>query len=474
MKYKLEDLIDIAHFQLLQDKLNEIYSFPSAIIDNDGNILTATAWQDVCTKFHRVDPECRKECIKSDQYIIDHLNEADPAVTYECPHGLVDNATPIIIDGVHYGNFFTGQFFLKNPDLEFFKSQTAKYGFNEEEYLEAVKKVPVWTKEQLNSYLFFIKGLIEVISSVGLKNLKEIETRKRFEESEKSLNESQNIGNLGSWEYDLTTNKAKWSENCFRLYGFEANEVLPSFELFIQIVHPDDRNIINTVFQNMHKDKGTSISECRIITKDGKLKWLQNNIKPEFADDVLVKLKGIQIDITSRKIAEEALADEAVRRRILMEQSSDGIVILDQNGNVFESNRKFAEMLGYSFESMRHLSVFDWEFLHPRESVLEMIRSVDENGDHFETRHRRKDGSIYEVEISTNAARFAGQKLIFCVCRDITERKRIEKELRSRNAELELFNGAVVNRELKMIELKKEVNKLLQQAGKTLKYDVDL
>ena len=99
MKYKLQDLIDMAHFQNLQDRLNEIYSFPSAIIDNDGNVLTATGWQDVCTKFHRKHQDCLQECLKSDQYILGHLHEANPAVSYHrCPHGLVDNATPIIID----------------------------------------------------------------------------------------------------------------------------------------------------------------------------------------------------------------------------------------------------------------------------------------------------------------------------------------------------------------------------------------
>jgi PAS domain S-box-containing protein len=59
-----------------------------------------------------------------------------------------------------------------------------------------------------------------------------------------------------------------------------------------------------------------------------------------------------------------------------------------------------------------------------------MIRTVDEAGDHFETQHRRKDGSVYDVEISTNGATFAGQKLIFCVCRDISERKQMEMALR--------------------------------------------
>jgi two-component system NtrC family sensor kinase len=130
---------------------------------------------------------------------------------------------------------------------------------------------------------------------------------------------------------------------------------------------------------------------------------------------------------------EQALADEATRRHILVDQSRDGIVVLDQNGKVYEANRQFAEMLGYSSEEVRQLSVFDWEYLYPREQVLEMIRTVDEAGDHFETQHRRKDGSTYDVEISTNAATFAGQKLIFCVCRDITERKKAEEKIHQQN-----------------------------------------
>jgi len=145
MKYKLQDLIDMEHFQNLQDRLNEIYSFPSSIIDNEGNILTATAWQDICTQFHRKNKECEKICIQSDLYIKDHIHEANPAVTYQCPHGLVDNATPIIIDGAHYGNFFTGQFFLEKPDMEFFRAQAKKYEFDTDSYLKAVKQVPIWT-----------------------------------------------------------------------------------------------------------------------------------------------------------------------------------------------------------------------------------------------------------------------------------------------------------------------------------------
>jgi two-component system cell cycle sensor histidine kinase/response regulator CckA len=135
-------------------------------------------------------------------------------------------------------------------------------------------------------------------------------------------------------------------------------------------------------------------------------------------------------DISERKRAEEALAEEAIRRRLLVEQSSDGIVVIDQTGKVYEANQRYAEMLGYSPEEVRQLYVWDWDTQWTREELLEQIRRIDEAGDHFETRHRRQDGTIFDVEISTNGAVLGGQKLVFCVCRDISQRKAAERALR--------------------------------------------
>jgi PAS domain S-box-containing protein len=167
-----------------------------------------------------------------------------------------------------------------------------------------------------------------------------------------------------------------------------------------------------------------------IKNKKGEKRDLECSAKTVNMDN---KISGVLVsvrDITERQRAEEALANEATRRRILIEQSRDGIVILDQNCKVYEANQRFAEMIGYSPEEVRELHVWDWEFQFPREQVMDMVRSVDETGDHFETQHKRKDSTIYNVEISTNGATIAGQKLVFCVCRDITERKRAEEALR--------------------------------------------
>jgi len=132
-------------------------------------------------------------------------------------------------------------------------------------------------------------------------------------------------------------------------------------------------------------------------------------------------------ELEGRK-AEEFLKDEFSRRRILVEQSIVGIVVLDQNGKVYEANKRYADMLGYSMEEVHQLHVWDWDPNFTKEQVLEMARTVNDVGHHFETRHRRKDGTLIDVELSNNGTVYRGQKLIFCVCLDITDRKRAEKE----------------------------------------------
>ncbi len=120
-------------------------------------------------------------------------------------------------------------------------------------------------------------------------------------------------------------------------------------------------------------------------------------------------------------------------RRILIEQSRDGIVVLDQDGAVHEANPCFAAMLGYSQEEIRRLHVWDWDCRWTRAELLKRIEQVDEVGSIFETRHRRKGGAAagdIDVEITMSGAVIAGRKYVFCVHRDITAPKKAEEALR--------------------------------------------
>ena len=135
------------------------------------------------------------------------------------------------------------------------------------------------------------------------------------------------------------------------------------------------------------------------------------------------------MDISLSKEAQKREVEEMHRRRILVDQSRDGIVVFEENGRVVETNRRFTHMLGSSQEEVQSLSVTDWESQHTPKETINMINTVDESGMFFETRHRRRDGYNIHVEISANAAFIDGRKLIFCICRDISQVKQAEEAL---------------------------------------------
>jgi len=304
MKYKLEDLINIKRFQRLQDRLNQIYCFPSSIIDNDGNILTATAWQEICVQFHRKNKEAEGVCIKSDQYIKDHIHRADPALSYRCPHGLVDNALPIIIDGVHYGNFFTGQFFLEEPDLEFFRTQARKYGFDEDAYLAAVKKVPIWTQAQLDHYLLFIKELIAIICESGLKKLKEVENQKQLRKKEERYRSILKAAMDGYWRTDTSGRLIEVNDAYCRMSGYREDELLSMHIADVEVVETPE-----LVAEHMQKVilTGSDRFESKHRRKDGTTFDVEVGVQfhPEEEGHCVCFLR----DISERKRAEQALRE---------------------------------------------------------------------------------------------------------------------------------------------------------------------
>jgi two-component system, cell cycle sensor histidine kinase and response regulator CckA len=177
------------------------------------------------------------------------------------------------------------------------------------------------------------------------------------------------------------------------------------------------------------------VQHTEMTSPDGKI-WSVRGVPLKDKNGVITGAVETVLQVTEKKKIEQALTDELTRRRILIDQSSDGMVVLDQNGKVYESNQRFTEMLGYKPEEILKLHVWDWETIATREELMEMIRTVDETGMHLESVHRRKDGTTYNVDISSNAAVIAGQKLILCVCRDISVSKRIEQTLRETEVKL--------------------------------------
>ncbi len=182
MKYKFTELVDISKLQNLMEGFYSVTGILSAVLDSDANILIAVGWQDICNNFHRANKQTELLCKQSDLSIKENIDSNyvnyKSNICYKCGNGMIDVAAPIIIDGEHLATVYTGQFFFEEPDIEQFRRQAEKYGFNEEEYINAVKKVPIYTKDKVDSIMNYVRQLAEMMVQMGLAKLRLIESQK--------------------------------------------------------------------------------------------------------------------------------------------------------------------------------------------------------------------------------------------------------------------------------------------------------
>jgi PAS domain S-box-containing protein len=172
-KLELADIIDAQAVQVIMDDFHVFARIPMAIIDLKGRVLVKVGWQDICTQFHRVNPETCKFCIESDTLLSAGVPPGEFKV-YKCKNNMWDVATPILMGGKHVGNLFTGQFFFEGelPDRDLFRAQARQYGFDETEYLAALDRVPQLSRETLAKGMEYFKKLADMLSKLGYSNVK--------------------------------------------------------------------------------------------------------------------------------------------------------------------------------------------------------------------------------------------------------------------------------------------------------------
>lgn len=172
MDYEFSDLVNVPLLQDMAEKLYIAAGIPIGIIDLDGNIKVQAGWQKICTKFHRVHPESCKNCNTSDKFIFEHLYE-NRFVEYKCMNKMWDIAMPIIIESKHMATLFVGQFFYSGEliDYKMFREQAEKFGFDVEEYIEALKFVPVFSRDKVLNMLDYYQNYIKVLAECGMKTL---------------------------------------------------------------------------------------------------------------------------------------------------------------------------------------------------------------------------------------------------------------------------------------------------------------
>jgi PAS domain S-box-containing protein len=143
-----------------------------------------------------------------------------------------------------------------------------------------------------------------------------------------------------------------------------------------------------------------------------------------------------------RREAEEALRDSEVRHRTILATALDGFWLVDMQGRLHDVNAAYSRMSGYSRQELLAMRIFDLEAMESTAETAARIKRIRAHGmDRFESRHRRKDGSVIDVEISVQLQHMDGGRMVV-FSHDITERKRTEEALRHAHARLRCFVDA--------------------------------
>ncbi len=519
------EVLSVDQFQALLDDFCQAVGIAAAIIDVKGKVLAAARWQRACTDFHRQNDVTCGRCIESDTELAAQLKEGRSHTIYRCKNGLTDAASPIIIDGKHLANTFIGQFFTAPPEEEFFRRQAREVGFDPEEYLAAISQVPVVDEDRLPNILGFLVGMSRMVASSFVERMRARQAeefmarraqeslRERAaalslaEEAEKARTEIEKYKGRLELLVAERTEELKASEERSRLllesagegiFGVDAKGAITFInpaalsllgfsesEIMGKAVHP----LIHHTYPDggdypvekcpMHDSftKGAShhVEDEVLWKKDGRAFPVEYSSTPIMKEDSVMGAVITFRDITERKKTEDALRKAGNEQVAIFESLTLGIAFI-KDRIILRGNRKLGELFGRPLEEMIGQTTRIWyrneeEYLGIGASTYEDLKRQEVH--EREQQLPRKDGSLFWCFFRVRAVD-PGDILqgIVCILEDITERKRAERELRERMEDLERFSRLTINREEKMIQLKMEINGLMEKMGMDEKYKI--
>ncbi len=252
--------------------------------------------------------------------------------------------------------------------------------------------------------------------------------------------------------------------------GYSPGEWVSDPGLFRRTLHPDDRTRVLAEDARTNRTGEPFSMEYRHLARDGRVVWVRD-------EAVLVSDQeggppywlGVQFDITDRREAEEALRESEGRYRTVVKQAAEGIFVIDIDTKlILEANEAYRDLLGYSAQDMLGLGLTLYDVVaHDRESIDHYVERVLEKRVEFigERRHRRKDGSLIDVEVGSSVVSYGGGEALCVIVHDITERRRSAERLqRSLDALLALYEaGQILSSSLQREEIGQ---RLLEIAGR--------
>ena len=282
-----------------------------------------------------------------------------------------------------------------------------------------LKRIPITgSGAPINERENIVTGVVFVFSDKS----EERKAQNALAESEKEFRNTFEFASIGKAIVSLDGTFLKVNNAFIKMIGYSLDEILKLN--FNDITHPDEIKVSRESMQRLITGEiNTDRFEKRYIRKDGKVIWVDLNVI--LSKDSAGKPNHFIahfVDITERKQKE-------IEVKTILKTTIDGFYTVDENGKILEVNDSYCSMIGYSQDELLKMGIKDIEVIDTEEIIKERIQHIFKYGyAHFETKHRRKDGRIIDIEASVNF--LVEDKLkLFCFMRDTTDRKTKEAEL---------------------------------------------
>ncbi len=432
-------IVDIPQIKQLLEAHFQTTGVLSAILDTNENILVAVGWQDICTRFHRANPDSLARCRQSDALIKSRMQELQGDILeYRCANGLQEVAMPIVIEGEHLATFFLGQFFYddERPDPEYFRRQAREFGFDEEDYMAALSRVPFLTRTQVGDIMDYYRILVRMMAETGLRNLR---LTRGVEERKKAEEEASFFRNLVEYTRDpvyVLDPDDGWrlvylNQAACAHYGMDREQLLT-----MRIPDWDPKFDMTTIDKGWQQQKqGKSVRfETVHRLASGKL------VPVEVSANYLVHegkelCVGYFHDISERK-AMEARLKESERNLIEAQRiACIGNWLTDTSGNVISASTECYRIFGVTPEEFAETFEARMACVHLDDrarvrSVMEDLMKNRASGS-LECRIMRPDGDerIVHIRLEPAPGEPGKPERIFGTVQDVTEQRKVMDSL---------------------------------------------
>ena len=286
--------------------------------------------------------------------------------------------------------------------------------------------------------LFNTQGEMTAICGI----VTDITDRKRAEEEIKKrgqqLAEAQQIAHVGSWEWDVSKNVVAWSDELYRIYGFEPQAFSVTYEAFLERVHPDDRERTMQAVEAAYRTQQPFSFYERIVRPDGEVRMLYSRgdvVVDESGQPV--KMLGTCHDVT------ESRRKGGEKFREFLDCLTDGVFVIKQDGHIQWLNAQAERLFGYQRDELvgQNVEALLPEPLRERHAAHRAGFLTDPRprpmGIGLDLAARRKDGSEFPVEISLSPIASEEGQFIIAIVSDVTERRQAEQRIQNLNVRLQ-------------------------------------